>query len=453
MTQQTPDFSVSAAHIEQWTAQLAGDARHRLAVNAVTSRGLNEATLNRDVVKRSNHVYSHWLKSNPATSQKQTGRCWLFAGLNLFRVEAIKRLEVEDFEFSQAHLMFWDKLEKANFFLESIIATAGEPLDGRLVQHLLVSPIQDGGQWDMFANLIQKYGVVPKSVMPESFSSSHSVVMNNRITARLREDAATLRMRAAGGASRAALADEKLAMLAEIHRMLVVHLGEPPRSFEWQWRDKTDTFHRAGVLTPQDFFKRYVDYPLDALVCLVHDPMPDRPTNTVLTVDYLGNVIEGAPIRYLNVDLPVFKQAALDMLVKQQEPVWFGCDVGKGQSRDVGVLDLDVFDAALAYGFTERATKGERLSYGQSQMTHAMVLTGVDLDAARTPRKWRVENSWGNDYGDKGYFAMTDRWMDEYCYEVLVRKEVLPADLMAALDMPARHLPPWDPMGALAISV
>lgn len=453
MTPNDPSQHISPARVDAWSAAFAAEPRNRLALNAVTRNSVHAVALDRAAVNRASHVYSHALKSNEATSQESSGRCWLFAGLNLFRVEAMKRLNVEKFEFSEAYPMFWDKLEKANYFLESAIATAGEPLDGRLVQFLLQSPIQDGGQWDMFANLIRKYGVVPKGVMRETESSGNSNLMNSRVTTRLREHAFALREMAARGARGEALQTRKASMLEEIYRMLAIHLGEPPRSFNWQWRDKDDAFHRDGTLTPQQFYAKYVDYPLHDLLCLIHCPMEGRPFNQLYTIGYLGNVMEGDIIRYLNVEMPVFKKAASDMIVKRKEPVWFGCDVGQRFTRDIGLLDLDVYDYGLVYGVRHTATKGERLAYAHSMMTHAMVFTGVDIDEAGNPTRWRVENSWGDAYGDKGFLSMTDAWFEDYMYEVLVRRDLVPPEALAALERPPIVLPPWDPMGSLANAV
>jgi bleomycin hydrolase len=425
------------------------DPLARLARNAVTKTTVNAVALNRAVVARTNHTFSQMIKSNSATVQGRSGRCWLFAGLNLFRVEAMKHLGVEQFELSQAYLMFWDKLEKANYFLESILSTLDEPTDGRLISFLLHQPLQDGGQWDMFVNLVDKYGVVPKSVMPESESSGNSGPMTARMTMLLREYAAELRRMHAGDADATALRERKQTMIGDFYRMLCVHLGEPPRSFEWQWRDKDNRFHRDAELTPIEFYHRYVQYDLDSMVCLIHCPTADKPMNRLYTIKHLGNVVEGQIVRYLNVELPVFKQAAVDML-RAERPVWFGCDVGKMLDQELGILDLDLYDYQSIYGVAYKAGKAERVDYGHSMMTHAMVFTGVDLDDAGHARKWRVENSWGEQKGDKGFFVMTDGWFDEYMYEVVVEKRFVPAEILALLETDPVPLPPWDPMGALA---
>jgi bleomycin hydrolase len=427
-----------------------GEPKNRLALNAVTKNGIGAVALNRAAVNQVDHTYSELIKTPEATHQKKSGRCWLFAGLNTLRLQAMERMNLETFELSQAYLMFWDKLEKANYFLESIIETRDEPLDGRLVMWILANPLVDGGQWDMFINLVKKYGVVPKSVMPETESSSNSRPMNALLVARLREDAQILRRMNEEGASVAAVRERKGEMMEVFYRMLSIHLGDPPDTFFWEWRDKDEAFHRHGEITPRAFFETYVDVDLDAMVCVINAPTDDKPFEKLYTVQYLGNVVGGQIIRYLNVDVATLKQAAVDM-IRDGEVVWFGCDVGKWLERDMGIMDPAIYDYELVYGTPFKLDKAGRLDYGQSRMTHAMVLTGVDLDDAGRPTKWRVENSWGTDLGDKGYMLMTDRWFDEFVYEVTVSKAYLSPDLLEVLDTEPIVLPPWDPMGALAI--
>lgn len=442
---------ITPAQVADLQEAFAHDPLGRLARNAVAKNSLHAVALNRAVVAGTDHVFSVQLPSNPITDQKSSGRCWLFAGLNLFRVEAMQRLNVDNIELSQNYLLFWDKIEKANYLLETILATLDEPTDGRLITFLLHSPLQDGGQWDMFVNLVAKYGVVPKSVMPETESSSNTRIMTAMMTTLLREQAATLRRMHAAGVGIVELRERKQAMVGQFYRMLCIHLGEPPQEFEWQWRDKDKQFHRAGTLTPQEFFTRYVGYDLDKMVCLIHCPTADKPFNRLYTIQHLGNVVEGQIVRYLNVDLSVFKQAAIAML-QDGQPVWFGCDVGKQSHPELGILDTQLYDYASVYGARFAADKAERVEYGHSMMTHAMVFTGVDLDNDGKPRKWRVENSWGEKIGDKGFLVMSDAWFDEYMYEVIVDKRFVSAEVLALLETDPVVLPPWDPMGALAVA-
>lgn len=420
-------------------------------MNAVCTTPANKVATNRAKTALLDNSFSVHLVENPATAQKGSGRCWMFAALNTFRTKAQQSMNLpEGFELSQNYTMFWDKLEKANYFLENILATLDEPIGSRLLNYLLGSPIQDGGQWDMFVNLIQKYGVVPKTVMPETESSSSTGQMNDQITGKLREHACQLRKLAAGGASPEELAETKHRQMSEIYRMLCIHLGEPPAQFKWQWRDKDKVFHRAGTLTPKEFYGQHIGYNLDDMVCLIHDPRPGHDFNRTYTVKFLGNVCGGKPVEYLNTDLDTIKRAAIKQ-IQAGESVWFGCDVGKFLERDLGVMDTELYDYHLVYGTSNRMTKAERLQYCHSAMSHAMVFTGVDLDDEGKSTKWRVENSWSDKFGDKGFFQMNDAWFDEFNYEIVVHKAHVPPDVLKALDAKPVELEPWDPMGSLAL--
>jgi bleomycin hydrolase len=445
------NVDITQDDLERFAAAFDAEPKSRLALNAVTKSGIAAVALDRDAVSRVHHAFSHWIETPEATDQKSSGRCWLFAGLNTLRLAARKKMNLEKFELSQAYLMFWDKLEKANFFLENVLETRAEPLNGRLVMWLLSDPLPDGGQWDMFVNLVEKYGVVPKPMMPETHSSSKSGPMNAVLVAKLRDNARTLRQMHERGAPLPEMRQAKGEMMREFYGMLAIHLGRPPRRFLWEWRDKDKAFHRHGQITPTEFFREFVGIDLNEMACLIHAPTADKPPNRMYTVRYLGNVVGGHIVRYLNADIEVLKKAAADMIVDGQA-VWFGCDVGKMLERELGVLDLDVYDYELVLGTPLELDKAGRLDYGHSKMTHAMVLTGVDLDDDGRPVKWRVENSWGKEHGDEGYMVMTDAWFEEYLYEVTVSKKHLPPELLDVLETEPIVLPPWDPMGALARS-
>jgi bleomycin hydrolase len=439
--------SIQNEDVKRFSASFDRDPKNLLALNAVTENGIAAVALSRKEVDRINYTFSHLIESPEATNQERSGRCWLFSGLSFLSLEAMKKLNLETFELSEAYQMFWDKLEKANFFLENIIETRDEPLDSRLMLSLLSDPLPDGGQWDMFVNLVEKYGVLPKSFMPETDSSGNSDPMNTLLAAKLREYAKLLREMHAQGSSVQQLRKSKGELLDVFYRMLTIHLGKPPRNFYWEWRDKDNVFHRQGDITPKEFYKKYVDVDLDDLFCLIN--APNKPYNKLYVVQCLGNVIEGRPVRYLNVDMPTLKKAAVEM-IKDNHAVWFGCDVGQMLETEMGAMDLNVYNYKLVYGTDFKLDKAGRLDYRNSEMTHAMVLTGVDLDAKGEPIKWRVENSWGAKIGDRGYMCMMDEWFDEYLYEITVRKKYLSPELLKVLDTKPIILPPWDPMGTLA---
>ena len=445
------DKSISLDMIKSYKKNSSSDLSLKLSRNAATHNEITDLAMDWDEYRKIDHTFSEQITGEmKITNQRSSGRCWGYAGLNLFRIYLGRKHNLRNFEFSQTYFMFWDKLEKSNYFLNSVIETASETWDSRLIMHLLHSPIQDGGQWDMWVNLINKYGVVPKSEMPETYQSGKSMTMNRMITRKLREYAKELRDSINKQKSEEEVYVLKNTMLSTIYKMLVIHLGEPPESFNWQVRDKKKGFHRFKNLTALSFFKEHVGIELNDLVCLINCPMSDKEYDKVYTVEFLGNVIEGDPIRYLNVDIDVLKTASVKS-IKNNDPVWFGCDVGKYLHRTHGMMDTKLFDFNLFYGTEFSLDKASRLEYGESKMTHAMLFTGVDLDSNGKPIKWRVENSWGERNGEKGYYIMSDEWFDQYLYEVVVSKKYLESDIVDLYEkQDAQLLPPWDPMGALA---
>lgn len=422
------------------------DARsvNRLFQNAVTSTPITQVALDRSVVTRIDRSMSHRLDKWPVTNQQKSGRCWMFAGLNLLRAGVMEKLGVKDFELSQNYPLFWDKLERCNYFLQSIVELSDRPSDDRTLSFVLEDVMGDGGQWNMFAALVTKHGVVPKSVMPETESSSNTAAMNKSLRSLLRQAARDIRV----AGDDAAVEQIRSRVMSAAYRILAIHLGTPPTEFEWQWTDDEGEFHRDGMLTPAEFRDRYLTVDVNDYVCLVDDPRSTSPRGRTFTVDHLGNIVGGAPVRYLNVPSDTLKTLAAEA-IKSGEPVWFGCDVGQMMEREAGVWDAALFDFAGIYDTSFELDKAARLEFHETLMTHAMLLTGVDLDGD-TPRKWRVENSWGDERADKGFYTMNDSWFGEYVFEIAARRDSLPAELQDALDAEPIVLPAWDPMGSLA---
>ena len=424
------------------------DASKRLVQNTVTQRDVNEIALSHKIVNESPHDFSIVLDDWSVTNQARSGRCWMFAGLNLCRVDTKDVLNVKDFEFSQNYLMFWDKLERVNFILEAIIETADRSTDDRTVAFLLRNPLSDGGQWDMFTALVAKHGIVPKSAMKETESSANSSRMNASLNYQTRQGAKQIRDAYAEEAGLVELRRIKDSVLKVVYDMLCIHLGTPPTEVDWQWKDKDGEFTRYGKLTPLQFADNYLQTDIHDYVSLVHDPRESSPEGSTFTVEYLGNVVDAPSIRYLNVDIQLMKDITLKML-QDGKPVWMGCDTGKQMHRDLGLWDADLFDYAAVYGTEFNLDKAARLEYHQTAMTHAMMFTGVDV-VDGVPRRWRVENSWDDKVGNKGFFLMNDSWFAEYMFEIAVPKEYPPEELQKALELEPIVLPAWDPMGSLA---
>ncbi|MBX9097988.1 aminopeptidase C [Streptococcus gordonii] len=418
--------------------------------NAISHNGLLTSLEKRNSAVENTPVFSLDLTKDKVSDQKASGRCWMFAALNTFRHKMITGFQLEDFELSQAHTFFWDKYEKSNWFLEQVLATADQGLTSRKVKFLLDTPQQDGGQWDMVVALFEKYGVVPKSVYPESISSSNSRELNQILNKLLRQDAQILRELVVEGADLAELQAKKEELLQEVFNFLAMNLGLPPRQFDFSYRDKDNNFHSENGLTPQAFFKKYVDFKLDDYVSIINAPTADKPYGKSYTVEMLGNVVGSKPVRYLNVEMDRLKELAIAQM-QDGETVWFGSDVGQSSNRKAGIMADGMYDFISSMDIQLTQDKAGRLDYSESLMTHAMVLTGVDLDENEKAKKWKVENSWGEKVGNKGYFVASDSWMDEYTYQIVVRKEFLTEAELVAYEAEPIVLAPWDPMGALAL--
>ena len=414
----------------------------------VVKNGIRASAENIQTHVENTPVFSIDLATGKVANQKQSGRCWMFAALNTFRHKLLTTFQLKDFELSQNYTFFWDKYEKANYFYENILNTADQPVTSREVAFLLQTPQQDGGQWDMIVSLFQKYGVVPKSVMPESSNSSNSRDLNNYLNKLLRKHAVLLRQMVLEEATEEAIQANREAMLQEVYNLLAISLGTPPTVFDFEYRDEEKNYHLDQGLTPQSFYDKYVDVDLDEYISIINAPTEDKPFMKSYTVDMLGNVVDGKQVKYLNLEMEDFKALAVKQL-EQGESVWFGCDVGQSSTRDSGIMALDAYDVEDLFDVDLTMTKAERLDYGESLMTHAMVLTGVDLIDGQA-KKWKVENSWGEKVGEKGFFVMSDEWMDEYTYQIVVRKEFLTPEQLAAFEAEPTVLAPWDPMGALA---
>ncbi len=392
--------------------------------------------------------FSTDIKTMKSTNQKSSGRCWLFAATNVLREHIAKELNLEDFELSQSYMAFWDKFERCNYFFEAILETAGLPLNDRTVNFLLQGGLSDGGQWDMFTSLVRKYGVVPKDAMPETFQTSNTRGSNQYISKFMRKNALSLRKMAAGGASREALEAEKKALLAKCFSFLSSCYGEPPETFDFEYVDKDKNFHRESGMTPLSFRDKYLDGVWDDYVSLIQAICADKPFYVLYTVKYLGNVAEDKGVRHINLTMEELKAAVLRQL-QDGEVVWFGSDCGKFGDRDSRFWDDQSFDSLPATGLDVAMTKEEMLDCCDSAMNHAMCFTGVNIGEDGKPNRWKIENSWGSEGLNEGYYMASDSWFDLLVYQAVVHKKYL-GDKAAILDTDPIVLDPWDPIGSLA---
>ncbi|KAJ7502730.1 peptidase C1B, bleomycin hydrolase [Mycena galericulata] len=454
--------SLSLSNIASWESEISTQPKTQLARTILSHADISTALTSRFAAISDIHVFNNQIdfKTGPITSQKSSGRCWLFASTNVMRFDIMRKLKLDDFQLSQSYLFFYDKLNKANFYLESSIELADRPIDDRLVSFLANDLISDGGQWDMVVNLVKNYGVVPQSIYPESTHSSLSGPLNTLLKTKLREHALILRRTYASLRTQSfsqetittALRLKKEELLKEVYTIMTATLGVPPGpndKFVWDYYDVDGKpGHWEG--TPKEYFNAFASKPYSPIdsFSLINDPRNDY--SKLYTVDKLGNVFGGRPVLYVNTEIENMKSTVVKM-VKAGVPVFFGCDVGKFSSRVDGIMDPALFEYENAFDITLGLTKAERLQVNESAMTHAMVISAVHLDAAGKPVRFKVENSWGPDVGDKGYFVMTSAWFDQFVYQVVVPRALAPKDLVKVYDGgDAVVLPAWDPMGSLA---
>lgn len=435
---------ITASDLKSFSESFHADKANLVAMNAVTSSGVTATARQFAAVRSDLHEYSVNLDQHSITWQKQSGRCWMFAGFNVLREKVIKDLNLDNFTFSGNYLMFYDKLEKANYFLEGVLDTLDEPTDGRLFTHISRSTRSDGGEWEMFVNLVRKYGVVPSQCQPETISTDNSRQMPAVVTEKLLGYARDLRAAHKDGKSIDELRSAKDEMLNTIYRMYAIAYGEPVKTFDFQVRTKDGRFINDKGITPIEFFNKYVNVDFDKYISLVSGSSNGAETKKY-EFKYNGDVIEGIPVAYVSVPTETLKTVSIAQL-KEGKPIWFGCDVGEDQWRQGGILDENLYDYEELFGTEFGMTKAERFAYGQAHMSHAMTFKGVDLDEDDKPLRWRVENTWGPDVGDKGMFVMTDGWFDKYTYQVIVERKYVPAEILNVWDnTEATKLDPWTP--------
>lgn len=422
---------------------------HEAIEGAVTAKGIQDVSVNQSVARTMVHQYSVNVESGDITNQQRSGRCWMFAATNVMRLEVMKKLKIKNMELSQAYPLFWDKLEKSNYFLENVFRTIDEPDGSRITDFLLQNPVGDGGQWNMFVNLVEKYGVCPKDAYPETASSSNTSALDKYITLKLREDACLLRtLHREKKATVEKLHPLKEGMLEEIYRILSISLGEPPSKFTYEYKDKKGKFGRIADITPKKFYEKYVGLNLGDYVSVLSCPGPRYPFEKAFTVKYLNNVEGGSKVLYVNLPIERVKELAVEQL-SEGRAVWFGCDVIQFSTRETGIMATEIWNVEKVFDTEFKMDKAQRVDYGESLMTHAMVLTGVNLVDGK-PNRWRVENSWGDTMGDKGYWVMSDEWFSEFVYQAVIEKKYLEKKELAILDSKPIELEAWDPMGSLA---
>lgn len=421
------------------------DAATKAITNALTNSDIKTLVVNRENVGKTDHFFKYRIKTGSITDQKSSGRCWMFTSLNTFRNKVDDKLNMNSFEFSENYLYFWDILEKSNLFLENAIATATKPWDDRYVEWYFKSPVDDGGIWSSYINLVQKYGVVPKNVMPESNSSSNTSQMLRMVNYKLREQGYSLREMVVDKKVKPEdIQKEKIKMLGDIYRMLCLNLGEPPVEFSWRYKDKNDKISDSKKYTPLSFLSEVLtDINYSDYVMIMNNP--SRPYYQLFEVENYRNTKEGVNWKYINLPNDAIKQLCMAS-IKANEPLYASCDVGQQLDSKEGLLSLDNYDYESIYGMKFGMDKKARILTHESGSSHGMALIAYDVDQNENPVKWQFENSWGSTSGQNGYLTFTDEWFNEYMFRFVIQKKFLTPEVLKVLDQKPTMTPPWDPM-------
>ena len=439
--------AVTIKSLEKQKEKYLSEKSNTILRHALSNTVISQVVKSQDKISEVDFSISNVVKTMGATNQKRSGRCWIFAATNVLREIIAKKLNLAEFELSQSFIAFYDKLEKINFELEAIIDLLDAPHDDRTLNLVLNNTTGDGGQWDMFANVVKKYGVVPKNVYPETFQSSNTGVMSRLVDVELRKFAAKAKKLSDAKGFKAVRA-EKDRLYAKIVNLFYSCYGVPPTQFDFEYVDKDGVYHLEKDFTPKSFFDKYVGAEVDEFVSVINAPTEDKPFGKSFTIDYLGNVVGGKPVTHLNVKMDRMIKLILSQL-KDDQIVWFGSDVSYYGDREAGAWDDKAFDYETAFELDFDADKAEALDYGISAMNHAMCIVGVNLVKGK-PTKWKIENSWGTDVAKKGFYIMSDSWFKKYTYQAVVNKKYLTEEELAAYNAEPIHLKPWDPMGSLA---
>lgn len=438
-----PEGGIDNAMLGRLRASYTNSPSDKALSNALRGTDIDVLALSGDNKNNFDDNFSHRVKSKGITDQKSSGRCWLFTGLNVLRAQMMSHNDMPEIKLSQNYNFFFDQLEKSNLFLQGVIDTSDRGMDDKTVEFLFKNPLSDGGQYTGLSDNLMKYGVVPASVMVETFSSNATAKLSRMIKRKLREDGLTLRRMKKAGASAKQLASAKEEMLTEVYRMLALTLGVPPTEFTWTRKDKDGKVIDTKIYTPQSFYKEFIGNDLkNDYVMLMNDP--SREYYRLYEIDYDRHTYDGANWTYINLPLEEIKKMAIES-IKGNEAMYFSCDVGKFFNRDNGLLDTDNYDYESLFGVKFGMDKADRIRTFDSGSSHAMTLVAVDLDDAGKPKKWMVENSWGSGPND-GHLIMTDRWFDEYMFRLVVNKKYVPESIMKITRQKPVLLPAWDPM-------
>lgn len=445
---QTKRGGISPQMLSEIQKSVANGTADKALFNAMASNSIDNLARNHANSGAVDGYFSVETKKQNIQDQKSSGRCWMFSGMNVLRSDFALRTDSLTLEYSHVYLAFWDQLEKANLFLQGVIETAKKPIDDPKVRFFFKAPLNDGGTFCGIIDLADKYGLVPKEAMPETYSAENTSRMSRLISSKLREYGLQLRRMVGEGRKADAINAEKTKMLSTVYRMLALSLGEPVKTFSYAFKNKDGkAVTPLKTYTPQSFFKETVGESLDGrYIMLMNDPR--RPYYKTYEIEYDRHTYDGHNWKYLNLPMDEVAEVAVASL-KAGHKMYSSYDVGKQLDRTRGYSDLDNYDYGTLFGVKFGMNKAERIDTYDSGSTHAMTLTAVDLDANGKPVKWKVENSWGATNGHNGCIIMTGRWFNEYMFRLVVDTQFVSEKIRTMAEQKPTMLTQDDPLFSL----
>lgn len=436
----TEEHDLTSKMVEKLKKEFHSRKDAEIIARAIQKNGIKAASEDPTASERLHRAFSYEIKTGKPTNQRHSGRCWSFAALNTLRHKFATKYKFKDFELSQNYLFFWDRIERANIFFQKIIATADKPLHDRTVDFYLSFALNDGGQWANAASIIEKYGVVPEYVMPDTHNTKDTSDVAEVFDSLMRKDAIELRAMVQTNASATELQEAQERMMGDVYKIAAYSFGEPPAKFDLEYRDDDKKFHQVLGLTPLKFYHEYFDTNLSDYVVVTN--APDHEMDRSYLMPAQDSVVDGLPIKFVNVPFAELQEGAIKQL-QAGETVWVGNDVLQQMDRKRGLMDAKLYHREELLDVDFVMDKKHRLETKQAVVSHAMTLTGFDM-VNDQPTRWKIENSWGKDNGDNGYFVMTQDWFEEYTYEAVINKKYLSDRVKKVAASEPVTLPAWD---------
>lgn len=409
--------------------------------NALTQNSISKLIYVKEEEKNTQNNFTIDLDSLPVLNQGSSRRCWIYAGLEILRKHMIEQYNMEDFIFSSNYISFYDKLEKANFFIEIMAKSIDKDIDDREIEFMLRKGIRAGGYWQNFVNLVHKYGIVPEYIFPDTYSSSNTKELNELLSKYLRKFNIEIRK------NNNNINEKKEKALQDVYNILCNCQGVPPNKFDFEFKEKNNKYKIIKNITPLEFFNTYIKINLEQYHDVINYPSPNKPFNKTYSVKHLYNVLGYKEHLFLNLNYTRLEEMIIQQL-KNGDIVYFSCDNGKYMNNEKGIWNDKQYDYENLFQIDLSMEKGEMLDSRECYFGHTMVITGIELENSGIKR-FKIKNSWGKSETNSGYWIVTPSWMRKYLYQIVIKEEYMLKEEIELLNKEPIELNIWDSLAEL----